>query len=90
MAEKLSKIFHYCDMQTGSKYKSAYVIYSKSGIGHRVTRVICNKVDNKAWPQNTYIRDLSDIKYLDDCKKCKHGLRMILGFCKLWQAHEPI
>ncbi len=85
----MSKIFHYCDNQTGSaKYKSAFIRVK----GNVYANVIRNRIDESNWPAK-YVGEIEHpemIKYLDHCKNCTYYLRMILGFCKLGQKHEQI
>ncbi len=80
----MSKIFHWCNAQEGVKYKRGYV-----RTNHNECIAVIIPKDylriNKIW---MYDSTDPDLVFLDRCKTCKYGLKMILGLCKREQKHE--
>lgn len=85
----MSIIFHYCNKQhRASKYKLGFTKLSK--FGYCVLVIDHGELLNLTYSHAhfSYEPRNSEIQYLDKCKTCKHGLRMILGVCKVELKYE--
>lgn len=80
----MSKIFHWCNAQEGVKYKRGYV-----QTGHAECTAVITPKDYKYIGQ-IWMYDSTDPDqvFLDQCKTCKYGIKMILGLCKLEYKYE--